>query len=87
MSGLVKRMAHWFKAEPIVKTRNVIVPPPVTMESVSPASPPDDKLEAETKVAQVELTQALLKLGRRSHDLRLATASLALMNMTGGKPT
>lgn len=87
MSNLVQRMTHWFKAEPIVKPRDVIVPPPVTIASVSPAPPPNEEMAIETENARVELVHALLKLGRRDNDLRLATASLALMNMTGGKPT
>lgn len=82
----MRRLLKWWKAEPEVKTREPVVPETVveqavTVESVEPAVIPENPA---IKAAQEDLIQALLKLGRRSHDLRIATTDVALASVTGG---
>ena len=83
----MKRLLKWWKAEPEIKTREPVVPQTVveqavTLESVEPAQLPENPA---IKAAQGDLVQALLKLGRRSHDLRIATTDVALASVTGGR--
>lgn len=81
---MMRRLRKWFQAEPTIRQREPIVSQPVTLDSVKPAEPPSEQIAIETKAAQEDLAQALLKLGRRSYDLRMALARSALAHATGG---
>lgn len=80
----MNRLVKWWKAEPTIRSREPIVSEPVTIESVEPAAVPNQDIANETRAVQEDLAQALLKLGRRSYDLRMALGRSALANVNGG---
>lgn len=63
--------------------REPIVQKPVIVQDIAPAEVPDKELEAETKEVRLEFVHGLLKLGRRSAELRSVLASSALFEVGG----
>lgn len=74
MKGLLK----WWRAEPTRVERE-----PVLLENVESAKLSDQDLEQRTKEAQTEFIQGLLKLGRRSAELRFELGRATLRGRSG----
>lgn len=75
---MMTRLKKWWKAEAVVIPREPVVPPPVTMDLVDAAPLPSQEIAAETAAVQIDLLQALVKMGRRSSELRTAMARNAM---------
>jgi len=69
----MKRLLKWWNAEPVSRAQ-----PPIVIDDVPTAPAP---MEAETRAAEIDYIQELLKLGRRSASLRSALGESALAHV------